>query len=264
MNKETRKNNYLKTYKFSTNSIDFRICSSKMLERWKNVQSFQLNQLVNGKFYFPKQLREVLLLKYDLWSKFLYEIENYCISHGDETIKQSDLEFCLDLNDLTFQKFNAITTEHECQFDNKFMEIYHQINEPILQYIRSEINILDGTNIDVFFTGLVNTVIKMLQHELIVLHEFQYLNNHTTKIPALIITEFNEHMFNLTGVCFCSKRAEIYKKIHNLSEVCVQNYTTNPINLVVADNIERLGIKINYKYSSRFDALRNNMCSNKD
>jgi len=264
MNTETRKVNYLKTYKFFQNSIDFRICSSKMLEQWKNVQSFQLNQLVNGKFYFSGHLREMLLLKYDLWSKFLYEMENYCIEHGDGCINIDDLDFCMDTAARTFDKFNAITKENPEQFETDFMNIYVQVNSPVERYISAEIDRLENTTIEIFFTELVDAVIKMLQHELIVLHELQHLRNNKSETPALIITEFNEHAFGITGECFCTSRVKIYQELFNLTEVCVKNYTVKPINPAVAENIEHLGIEVNYKLSSRFDSVKDGTCVNKD
>jgi len=128
-NRANRVENYLNNYTFYTNSVDFRIVSSKALEKWKNIQAFQLNQLVNGNHYFEKSVREVLLLKYDLWSKFIYEVENFCIEiykSKNDPLNSFDVDTIETLLNATIDKRVQIIADNQTAFNHEFIEIWEK------------------------------------------------------------------------------------------------------------------------------------------
>ena len=132
-----RLDNFLDNYQFYPNSVEFRIKSSKALERFKNVQSFQLNEIKNGRYKFSKTRRELLLLKFDLLTKVLYESENLCIQfYGEQYASNIVVESVVSLVSKASYLYNKIIKEdHPDSFDPIFSGIWIEmfsINEHLL------------------------------------------------------------------------------------------------------------------------------------
>jgi len=66
---------------FKPNNIGFRIISAKILERYKNTQSFILNEMENGKYKFTGTSKEIVLLYADSAYRWLERLEYSIISH---------------------------------------------------------------------------------------------------------------------------------------------------------------------------------------
>jgi len=66
---------------FKSNNIGFRIISAKILERYKNTQSFILNEMENGKYKFTGTSKEIALLYADSAYRWLERLEYSIISH---------------------------------------------------------------------------------------------------------------------------------------------------------------------------------------
>ena len=172
-----RLDDFLDNYQFYSNSVEFRITSSKALERFKNVQSFQLNEIKNGRYKFGKSRRELLLLKFDLLTKVLYESENLCIQFYD-TQYASNLvvESVVSLVSKASYLYNKIIKEdHPEAFDPIFSGIWIEmfsINEHLL---KKQILSLEGAEFSVFFNSLVDTVSALLQNSTFELFELDVL-----------------------------------------------------------------------------------------
>jgi hypothetical protein len=112
------------------------------------VQSFQLSQLIKGKFFFTKDRREILLQKYDLWSRFLYEVENFCIERsGDENklTTVDDVNLVLVLAEKTSELYKRLMlVDYNHRFENVFLKIWLEIHETPYRYLIQEIKLLAG------------------------------------------------------------------------------------------------------------------------
>ena len=156
---------FLTNYNFFSNCVQFRIHSSNALEKWKNVQSFQLDQIVNGKFYFAQDRREILLLQYDLWSRWLYEIENLCIelsgNHLDFYTKSSDIAQIVELALKTSDVAGKIMTEHHNdRFDNEFVLIWNKVHNVVNEYMLANFNLFEGMTYDTLFTSIADVLVE--------------------------------------------------------------------------------------------------------
>ena len=265
---------FLSTYDFFSNNIRFRIHSSKALEKWKNVQSFQLNQLINGRFYFPFDRREILLLKYDLWSRWLYEIENLCIEmsgdHLDNKTTDLDIEYIIFLAEKTADKYeNIILHEYPDRFDIDFAKIWLEIHEDAFVYMLNVIRTFSGLSFDLFYTALVDLLCEVMQYTLTEIYELDMLycennikckecrNNYECQarkqqmanehLPFLIVSPLSIKAHQLYGESFTCKRLKKYKRYFDIEEVYIKNYTDGLIHQDILDCIENLGVKINYK-----------------
>ena len=268
-NASERYENYLNFYNFYPNSITFRILSSKALEKWKNVQSFQLNQLVNGKFYFSSDRREILLLKYDMWSRFLYEVENFCIEISDKTqnieITSSEINYIISLCDKTKQTYSDIMqNRYNKSFDKKYVDIFLKTHAIIYDSTIKRIQSLNGLTIQVMFTEIVNIFCDMMQHTLIEIYELNNLfckvldecefcektqNKTNKKLPFIIVSEINEKMSEECNNCILTERLKILKDYFNLNDIYIKNYTDKPISDELITKIESIGLKIDFRIS---------------
>lgn len=172
-----RLDDFLDNYQFYSNSVEFRIKSSKALERFKNVQSFQLNEIKNGRYKFGKSRRELLLLKFDLLTKVLYESENLCIQFYDAQYASNVVvESVVSLVSKASYLYNKIIKEdHPEAFDPIFSGIWIEmfsINEHLL---KKRILSLEGAEFSVFFDNLVDTVSALLQNSTFELFELDVL-----------------------------------------------------------------------------------------
>jgi len=263
---------FLTNYSFFTNSISFRIHSSKALEKWKNVQAFQLNQLINGKFFFPKDRKEILLLKYDLWSRWLYEIENLCVelsnNNPEQKITERDLDLIIVLAEKTAQKYkDIINKEYPERFDKRFTDIWLEEHYLGNSYMINKFKSLTQMSFDKFFITVVDVLTEIMQYTLIEIHELDTMickkdgcneclsakycpdgkKNIIKKIPFVIITDLAQKAYKLTNECLITQRLTIYKKYFQFNEIYLKNYTDYPIDSALIQRIESLDIGINYK-----------------
>ena len=247
---EQRYSEYLSSYHFFPNSIEFRIISSKAIEKFKNVQSFQLNQLVNGNFYFQQDRREILLLKYDMWSRWLVEIENFFIEQHEQSrvIRPKDIETVLALAEKTAEKYECIISEeHHGHFHDEFAEIWMETHRAAFNFLIGEIKQLSGSY-EKAFTTIVDLICEALQYTLTELHEL----NEIFKDPCaeeifLVATSFCKKYHAATNECLIAHRVRVYRKYFKFTKVWFKNYTDDKLPRGLIKNIEDSGIEVNYK-----------------
>lgn len=253
---EQRYIEYLSSYHFFPNSIDFRIVSSKALEKFKNVQSFQLNQLVNGHFYFQQDRREILLLKYDMYSRWLTEVENLFIElhETSSTVRQKDIDVVVNLVNKTAEKYvSIIKKEHSSHFHDDFSNIWLEVHALAHKYLVQEIKSFNGTY-EYVFSMIVDLICEALQYTLSEIHELNEIfkgvllcDKGDEQEAFLVYTKFCRRFYDCTDDCLLTARAKIHKKYFNLKNVWFKNYTDEPIPSCVISGIEDLGLSVDFK-----------------
>ncbi len=247
---ELRYSEYLSSYHFYPNSIEFRIVSSKAIEKFKNIQSFQLNQLVNGNFYFQQDRREILLLKYDMWSRWLTEIENFFIElheHSD-VVRQKDIDIVLALAEKTAEKYESIIKQdHPRHFHDKFSEIWIETHSIAFKYIIDEIRRMHGSY-ETVFTQIVDLICEALQYTLTEIHELnEMFKNPEADEIFLVATPFCRKYYKTTQSCLIANRTKVYQKYFKFTKVWFKNYTDDKLPEGLVSSIEELGIEVNFK-----------------
>lgn len=264
-----RYNNFLNYYNFLPNSVTFRISSSKELEKWKNVQAFQLGQMINGKFFFSRDRREILLLKYDLMSRLLYELENYCIEKLAENkllADDFDVTTITNLCEKTCDKFKKLMKEENAdKFDQEFLKIFLDIHDYMTFYLTQSIKEMIALDYEKMFRKIVEISCDIMQNTLIEIYELDVLmckmnldlyntpeciqKTGNSPIPFVIVSNFSEKVFKTLGICLISERLSIYRSYYDVHEVYLKNYTDHPINELLIDRLEKFKFNINYKMS---------------
>ena len=272
-----RYNNYLGTYYFNSNCIEFRIQSAKAIEKFMNVQAFQLNQLVNGKFYFAQDRREILLLKYDMWFRWLIEIENFFIelcgskSNQEKTTSKKDLEFIIKLADKTSKSYhNVILNVAPERFEEQFVKIWLKIHSFSYNYMIEELKDLEHLSFAKAFNIIVDILVYVMQYTLIEIYELDSLfcqkisecefcehgelcpknkRDEHDQIPFLIIGPISKNCIKNSFKCLPIKRLIIYKEYFDIKEIYFKNYTDEPISNDIVKMINSTGVEINFKKS---------------
>lgn len=255
-----RLENYLKTYKVYPNCIDFRIHSSKVLKEWKENQSFQLSQISEGKFFFSPDKKEILLLQYDLWSRFLYEIENYIIElmnlHNEKSsdiMKKEDIDNIISLAEKTFTVYdNAISTNINKNFDSEFSGIWLRVHTKTNKMIISQLKSLLGYSYIIFYTMITKFLSKMMHYTLMEIHEINSLCKHNNsdinkEPPFLIVTPLDETYSKFYNTSLTHERYKVYKEFFDMSKVYFKNYSNEKIDIKTFELIEQDGSEILYK-----------------
>lgn len=248
--REQRYSEYLSSYHFYPNSIEFRIVSSKAIEKFKNIQSFQLNQLVNGSFYFQQDRREILLLKYDMWSRWIIEVENFFIElhESSDSVRQKDIDVVLALAEKTAEKYESIIKEdHPGHFHDEFSNIWIETHSIAFKHIVDEIRRMHGSY-EVVFTQIVDLICEALQYTLTEIHELnEMFKNPDADEIFLVATSFCRKYYKTTQNCLIANRAKIYKKHFPFTKVWFKNYTDEKLPEGLVNSIEELGLQVDFK-----------------
>lgn len=269
---EYRLDRYLSKYYFQSNNIDFRIVSSKALEKFKNVQTFQLSQLVNGNFFFSAPRREILLLKYDLVNLLLNEVEHLLIdSNFNETTVNHDIskEELLNYVDLlidkTHNQLQKIIFQNADYFDLCFVNIWQRMHELSFNFFKSTIREIKLERIESYFVEFVDKWIMFMEHTLIEIHE---LNNilHIDKqctavndcsqcltdigkiVPVIYVTDLSINYFDKYNESLGRCRIELLKEYITFDTITIKNHSNSLISCDFLDDIENV-VNINYKES---------------
>lgn len=247
---ELRYAEYLSSYHFYPNSIEFRIISSKAMEKFKNVQSFQLNQLVNGNFYFQQDRREILLLKYDMWSRWLVEVENLFIEMHEtsDSVRQKDINIVLALAEKTAEKYEQIITEdHPGHFHDEFANVWLEVHAVAFKYVVEEIRRMTGSY-ETVFSKIVDLICEGLQYTLTEIHELNEMFKHPDANEIfLVATPFCKKYNRSTGDCLIANRTKVYQKYFEFKKVWFKNYTDDKLPLGLIQSVENLGLEVDYK-----------------
>lgn len=242
---------YLNTYKFYPNNIYFRINSSKAIEKFKNVQSFQLNQLVNNNHYFAKDRREILLLKYDMWSRWLYEIENYCIEAGglneiNDLANDYDIDIISKLAEKTNDMFHDILrTTTLVKLNQTLVDVWFETHDMLFNYLLERIKQLSGMKYIDLFTKIVDESVIVMQHTLMGLHEIDSLINGDAAFIS--VDQMSVKYFEHYNESLIVKKLKTYQKFFDFDTIYLKNYTGSRLHDSVINNIDEIGINIDYK-----------------
>lgn len=241
---------FLTNYEFYSNSIDFRIQSSKALEKWKNIQSFQLNQLVHGKYHFTPKRRELLLLSYDMGSRWLYETENLFIEllKSDERPSNSEvLQLVTDLFMKTVTKFSSIVlSEHTDYFDQPFSKIWLEQHEAVRLVLCGRLSSIGIDNMANTYSKIVDIMAEMMQYVLVETYELCNLCDGND--PFIVVSkQCEEHPDDYINLII--SRVRNHKKHFNITTIYIKNYTDQHISKTLIKLLEEEEIIIDFKKS---------------
>ena len=190
-----------------------------------------------------------------MWSRWLYEIENYCIEAA--SIKgpknnfisdKDDIQLILDLADKTNETYNKIIKTLSKNFDCELTNIFFKIHTLVFNYMKDKIIHLEGLKYIEVFPKIVDDLVIVMQHTLLELHEIDaILNTHGEFVPFISIDDLSINYFKHFGKCLIVEKIKIYQTFFDIKKVYFKNYTDKPLPEEILENVHAIGVEIDYK-----------------
>lgn len=174
---------------YTPNNINFRIVSSNALSQFKSDQAFDFNELVNNQSIvdFCVESREVLLLNYEIWFRFILKIEKMFIAHDEKaTLDSSNAAFIHSMAKDAIENIEQIMVSNPQFFGIKTREILKSANSLYHKQVFASIGEVEGETIYMSFPRIVSAISTTLHNLLLMLQECEYLLNSDTMSRAFI------------------------------------------------------------------------------
>lgn len=256
------------TYKYTQNNIGFRRRSRRVLEDYLNMQVFNLDEIENGKFTFPHDIREIFLVKLDLWFRFLMKLEEQFVHIKTDKLTRYDCETAIALMRTTAEKYKNTMGAYPDNFHPKLTPIWDEAHNSLFEYLIIKMREAENMSIIDAFDHIGYTLIEVLRTTLFELFELcglECCNNSCTfcdgdsenciirnaDMAYLCLTDISFDYFNKTGKCLLANRLSIYKKHFNIDKVYIKVFSDFGMERMNDDCIRQIEelAEIDYKRS---------------
>jgi len=228
---------------FVGNNIEYRIGSSAGLARFKESQTFILNQLAFNPFHkFSRTSKEILLLTFDVWFDLLCELEQYFLINQ----KDINIEDIMDMGDRR-RSYVFKTLKDSEILDDVFLNTFEEITDLVRLYYRDTLEDIVSSEVPPVskFGAIVDLSIRCLNHVLYLTQELDIIFSNQTPIINLDPISC-EIKFNGKNICYASERIKKFQEIRDFDEIIIKNYLEleQPFNKTdFHKNLESMGIK---------------------
>ena len=238
--------NYLE---FTENNIEFRISSSKMMERYKNTQSFVLSEMLYGEYKFSKTSKEIAILTMDIVFGWMVTLENYLIRDRREFFDERARLFSTESVEKARDYYIKVITSHKDIFREDIIEVWLDLHRNRFKMIISVLDSCVGMKDIDAFSYIINTLTEAMDALKFELYEIDYLTEKGKRpflclsdLPLVILRDFGENQLLF--------RSEVYKKHFNVGEhFILKNYSQEHNPIVFIRELEDNGITIDNKQS---------------
>ena len=219
-----KESKYFHPREFVSNNIEYRIASSLSMSKFKETQSFILNQLAFNPYHtFSKSAKEILLFKFDIWFDLLCEIEQYIL------IKQEKCSFdeIWDLLELR-KSYEEETLPHVETILPQYIEIHSSVKLILFEFQKEVLE--DILNLKLtpagIFGAIVDLVIVSLNHILYTSEEIDRIFDDSDEIILNLDYLSCELEFPISKrtICPVIKRVTMYLNEVDFDSVIIKNY----------------------------------------
>ena len=214
-----------KSMDFHPNNIGFRVLSSKLMERFKQTQSFVLEEMEHGTYPFSRTSKEAVLLYTDVTFEWILALEariikdQYKVDLTEEKAKTLALSI-----ESYFAYIHKVITSHPSLFEAKPMKVWmdsrYSIEDKLLLLAKDKKR--RGTVS--FFTESVNIIIDSIEEMRLDLFEIDYLHHGGMK-PFLCVTDLDSDFRQEESRLI--NKATVYKKAYGAKTFSLKNYTNS-------------------------------------
>ena len=231
----------MKTY--IPNNINFRIVSSNALAKFKQDQAYDFNEINQNRETFSDASKEIILLEYDHWFKWLVRLEKVFLMAADDTsylLKKVETLFISEMEDL--KDVTEVHTEYFPRESLQFTYYMHQIAyEAFVIIIKKTLS----TPIDFSAYPIIVTFISdYLQQLLKGLEELENICDSNNKSCDVIYTQSGVNICEQSGICFPSCRIDYFFNKYNITEFNIKNSTGSDIQQDCFQFINKPNLKI--------------------
>ena len=223
------------------NNITLRILGSLCIGKYKESQAFALGELTNTSIHtFSQTSREILLLKYDIWFRWLVEVEDVLRRRRTKLPEDRDdsariAEVIMQISDTLEAEYTSILRSYSETFDPKYVEIWLRVHSYLYKYLRARILALTDKDVHAFMVTITDLLILVMDNTLFELHEIDNLfNGGDAFISYDDICE--EYCFGgVISPCILTERLKVYKEAFpNISKtLTIKDYSAK--NTMITD-----------------------------
>ena len=217
--------------KFIPNNLNFRLFSAKAREAYSNSQAFALSQLLdNPKHEFSVTAKEILLLKYDMWLKWLCDVEQ--LLRREKVATKEIVEAIIYGSNKVQREYFDIIKDNPEHFDAEYAKVWIKSHSSLYDLLIEDIRSKEYSSITQLITAVADTLIMVMDATLFELHEIDTImyganGKHTFVSVSDVCFKFIE-LF--PDRCMLAERLDIYKEHGaNIDSLIVKDYTTKDI-----------------------------------
>ncbi len=234
---------------FTENNIQFRIVSSKMIERYKASQSFVLSEMLHGEYKFSKTSKEIALLVMDVTFGWLISFENYLIRDGVDFFDENAKTFIINSAIESEKYYMDIIKSRTDIFDNEIVSVWDTVHQSKFNMIIELLNKNIGKSDIESFSTIVSVLIEMIDTLKFELYEIDYLVHGGNK-PFLCLTDLTIMSLHDFGQNQLISRGELYSSHFNIEKkFLLKNYSQEHNPIIYLREFEDAGFNIPNKFS---------------
>lgn len=211
------------------NNINFRIVSSHTISKFKEAQAFDFNEINTAEYKdkFSKATREIVLIEYDYWFKFILEVERYFLQYGEDKKLASCCKTKIKpILDQVFTYIEDILISHDELFSNSLIDYVMKIHHIAKQPLSEMLNELEGQSIFIAFPLVVKIISAYLQMVMFSMFEFNHnvINSKMEKEKILCFTDLVDFDAKYEKIYAITERATLMKELFDVKEFAIKNY----------------------------------------
>lgn len=230
------------------NNINFRIVSSTSIAKFKQDQAYDFNEIIKQRDVITAPAREVILLEYDHWFKWIVKLEKVFLllneeDKNDTLIQKTDVLLRNEMDDIL--DIMSIYTDFFSSDLTAFINYVHRYSVETLK-VAITITLKDN---DIFsaFSKIVYFISVYLQQVLLALQEIELiLHNKKEKIYKLHYSGFCKDTCHLSGICPIAERSKYYKDNFGKKVFVLHNHTREQMTCDCLERVKKYDIEIDH------------------
>jgi len=229
---------------FIPNNISFRMVSAKAKERYANSQAFALSQLQDQTTHkFSQTAIEILLLKYDMWFKWLLDCELTLRKEGT-TSKTTRESLIYELNVIQ-REYIDIIKQNSQHFEPDFSGLWLKAHTSLYDMLKKSVLAYEANSITGLILHISDILTKVMDATLYELHEVDNIVNSENE-PFVSVSDVCFDFIELFPErCMLTERLKLYEGARGkISVINLKRYTDEDI-FPIVEKLTEAGYTIN-------------------
>lgn len=231
------------------NNIEFRKASSIAVAKFKQHEHFVLSEITEGRIEFNRTSREIMLLKFRLWSRWIADIEDIIAFLPGNELKQNDIDNMIYTMESVDNRYTTTILENTHLFEKKQSNCWIEVHKGVAYaYLDGEVKSTVGMSKVEAFNVIISAIIEAMLMGLYELWEISLIRNGDLDNKLAYTNLSHEYQTKGKG-CALLFRANLYNKYYNVSDFKIENYSSDEVFISVeaVNDFAEAGFTLEYK-----------------
>jgi hypothetical protein len=226
---------------YRPNNIEFRVASAAAIGEFKTAQAHTFLQVCRREFEFGLSAKEVVLLSYDRFSHWLFDIERDFLDASHKQTSQALIDKLVSLFHGELQVIEQICADNPEIFSKSIQEYVKCIHGYAAEDMQLVISQVADNKPSKAFIAVSECLTDYLQHLLLAMHE--YNNNLVLRnAPFLCIGRYSL-LPKKDGYSSITERAAFFREVLGPHQTfIIKNFTDEALEESVISALEKSGI----------------------